>query len=65
MLLAAKKLAVTPQKCIVIEDAVAGIKAARSAGMKSIGIGDKDLLSEADYVFKSTEQINSEQLLKL
>ncbi len=37
-LLAAKKLNVEPQHCIVIEDAVNGIIAANRAGMLSIGI---------------------------
>ena len=37
-LLAAKKLDVEPQHCVVIEDAVNGIIAANRAGMFSIGI---------------------------
>ncbi len=37
-LLAAEKLGVEPQYCVVIEDAVNGIKAAVNAGMKSVGI---------------------------
>ena len=38
-LLAAKKLMVAPQDCVVVEDAEAGIDAAVTAGMKSIGVG--------------------------
>ena len=37
-LLAAEKLGVEPNECVVIEDAVNGIGAAVNAGMKSIGI---------------------------
>ena len=48
---AAEKLNVLPENCIVFEDAVAGIKAANTASMISIGIGDKQVLHEADYVF--------------
>jgi len=35
-LLAAERLGVPPQRCIVVEDAPAGIEAARRAGMRSI-----------------------------
>jgi HAD superfamily hydrolase (TIGR01509 family) len=38
-LAAAARLAVPPDRCVVVEDAAAGIEAARRAGMKSIGIG--------------------------
>ena len=37
---------------IVFEDAVAGIQAANSAKMISIGIGDDKILHEAKYIFK-------------
>ena len=50
-LIGAKKLNVNPEDCIVIEDAIAGVQAANTANMLSIGIGDKNVLSEADYVF--------------
>lgn len=36
-LLAAAKLGVAPQDCIVIEDSPAGIQAARAAGMRAVG----------------------------
>ena len=51
-LLAAKQLGVEANDCIVFEDAVAGIEAANRANMISIGIGDKEILKEADYNFK-------------
>ena len=66
-LIAAAKLNVEPSNCIVFEDAQAGIQAANSAGMISIGIGDEDNLKEADYVFSDFTQIELnflEQLLK-
>ena len=37
-LLAAQRLQVPPQQCIVIEDASAGVEAARRAGMRSIAV---------------------------
>jgi len=35
---AAEKLAVPPARCIVVEDAQAGVEAARRAGMRSVGV---------------------------
>lgn len=49
---AANGLGIDPKDCVVFEDALAGIQAANSAGMISIGIGSKEILKEADYVFK-------------
>jgi len=37
-LTAAKRLAVPPGRCIVVEDAPAGVEAAKRAGMRSIGV---------------------------
>jgi len=49
-LLAASLLGVEPVCCVVFEDAVAGIQAAKLAGMKAIGIGQGNVLHEADIV---------------
>ena len=51
-LTAAKRLGVPPGACVVVEDAPAGIEAARAAGMRSIGIATTypaDALRLADY----------------
>ena len=37
-LLAAARMRVTPERCVVFEDSVVGVEAARSAGMRAIGI---------------------------
>src|SRR5262245_12927244 len=37
-LVAAEKLGVEPARCVVVEDAVAGIEAARAGGMRCIGV---------------------------
>ncbi|MDP2482881.1 MAG: HAD family phosphatase [Candidatus Palauibacterales bacterium] len=39
-LVAATRVGVPPGRCVVVEDAAAGIEAARRAGMQSIGVGD-------------------------
>jgi beta-phosphoglucomutase len=49
-LLAAKKMNVPPSDCAVVEDAAAGIAAARAAGMRSVGLGACDILGKADKV---------------
>lgn len=42
-------LGVNPKECIVVEDAYAGIDAAKAAGMASVGIGDASGYEKADY----------------
>ena len=45
-LLAASKLSVPPESCLVLEDAPAGIAAARAAGMYSIAIPSRETMAE-------------------
>lgn len=59
-LLAAKQLGVKPQDCVVFEDAVAGIQAANTANMISIGIGEASILNEADVVFKDFTEMSDD-----
>lgn len=47
---AAELLEICPGECVVFEDAVAGVEAAHRAGMKCIGIGQADVLREAEAV---------------
>jgi beta-phosphoglucomutase len=54
---AAKELNTAAKDCIVFEDSVAGIQAANAANMISIGIGDKEILHEADYIFNDFTEI--------
>ena len=56
-LIGAKKLNLQPEHCIVFEDAIAGVEAANKAHMISIGIGNKDTLSEANYNFNNLTEI--------
>ncbi|MCB0437977.1 MAG: beta-phosphoglucomutase [Mangrovimonas sp.] len=56
---AAEQLGVSPKDCIVFEDSQAGVKAANIASMVSVGIGDKNILHEANYVFEDFTKISS------
>jgi beta-phosphoglucomutase len=58
-LIAAKHLNMKPEDCIVFEDSVAGVQAANTANMISIGIGEKEVLHEADYIFSDFTEIEN------
>jgi len=62
---AADLLKTDPKNCIVFEDSVAGVQAANIAGMTSIGIGSKDILFEADFVFQDFTEISVEFIQEL
>ncbi len=53
----ADKLNIKPENCIVFEDAIAGVEAANKANMISVGIGNKDTLSKANYNFNNLTEI--------
>ncbi len=59
---AASALGVEPANCVVFEDAYSGIQSARSANMRVIGVGSKDVLGDADYVINSFEEFNLQRL---
>lgn len=49
-----------PKNCIVFEDAAAGIQAAKSAGMITIGMGGAEEVQTADHCFDTMEEITHE-----
>lgn len=64
-LIAAKQLEMPPEDCIVFEDSVAGVQAANSAYMISVGIGDAKILHEADYIFRDFTEISTDFLKEI
>jgi len=63
---AAKNIGIDPIDCIVIEDSVHGIKAAKAAGMYCIAINtgnDRHLLHEANEIVDCYSEINLDKLL--
>jgi beta-phosphoglucomutase len=64
-LMSAKNLDISPADCIVIEDAEAGVVAAKRAGMKCVGIGKPEQLSKADTLVTHIGQLTYELLNNL
>jgi beta-phosphoglucomutase len=67
-LLAAQRLAISPQCCAVIEDAVHGIEAARRAGMASIaltGTASREQFAAADLVVDRLRELSPQVIRKL
>ena len=58
-------LNVPNDRCIVFEDAFAGIIAAKKAGMTAIALGDKKFFSNADFCFSNFTQLNIKVLSNL
>ncbi len=46
-LISAERLGVSPERCLVFEDAYSGIEAAINAGMHAVGVGDRERLPNA------------------
>jgi beta-phosphoglucomutase len=55
-LIAASDLGLQPEQCLVFEDAIAGIEAAHNGGMRCIGVGNPDILHQADRIIPGFEK---------
>jgi len=58
----AEKLGVMPEHCVVFEDAIAGVEAARNANMYCVGIGEPQNLGLADLVIPGFNEFTVEKL---
>lgn len=54
---AAEFLKIPCENCTVVEDAKAGIEAAKAGGMRCIGVGNREMLKAADIVVDSTAEL--------
>ena len=63
-LAAAAKLAVPPSRCVVVEDAAAGVEAGRRAGMRTIGVNARATL-DADLYVKSLADLQPDAFDRL
>lgn len=63
-LVAADRVGVAPARCVVVEDAEAGVEAARRAGMRSVGAG-QGAVGAADVVVASLADLPGETFERL
>ena len=61
-LCAAKMLSLPPEDCIVLEDAQAGLDAARAAGMRCCAIGRPEDLTGYDWVYPGLYAIEEKEM---
>ena len=54
-----------PAECIVFEDALAGIEAAKNAGMIAVGVGNPKILVGADVVIQGFNGLTVNKLMKM
>lgn len=67
-LTAAERIAAAPECCVVVEDALVGIEAAKAAGMRCIAITTthpREKLARADRVVDSLAELSAEDFLRL
>ncbi len=64
-LLGASEMGFEPSDCIVFEDALSGVQAAKSGGFFAVGIGSPEVLTQADVVFPDLSEITVENLMSL
>lgn len=62
-MLAAKKLNLPTEQCLVVEDAVPGILAAAAAKMKAVAVGAAQGCSSANCSYPNLEGIDIDALL--
>ena len=64
-LLAAKKIGLHPNECLVVEDAINGVEAAKKAGAKCLGLTtsfNQEELKQADWIAKNLADASEEVL---
>lgn len=61
----AEELGVQPADCVVFEDAIAGVEAAKAGGMKAVGIGEPSVLKQADIVLPGLSAMTLDMLNEL
>ncbi len=67
-LMAAEKLGVAPKQCVVVEDATAGVAAAKAAGMACValvGTATREQLAQADLVVGSLRELSAQDFTAL
>jgi beta-phosphoglucomutase len=60
----AGQLDLPPEECVVVEDAAAGIEAARAGGFRSIGLGPRERVGAAEAIFPNLTEVRLADLLR-
>jgi HAD superfamily hydrolase (TIGR01509 family) len=61
---AAQQLGLPPAECVVVEDAAAGVEAAKAGGFRSIGLGPRERVGDAEAIFPGLFGVRLADLLK-
>lgn len=67
-LAATGRLGVEPENCVIVEDGEFGIRGAKAAGMKAIGIVSgvpREQLAAADLIVESLKEVDAERVMSL
>lgn len=64
-ILAAERLGIRPDECLVVEDADAGVEAALAASMKVLGVGSASHNSRATYSAKDMSEVTAQQMVEM
>jgi len=59
----AAALGLNPEECVVFEDSIAGVQAAKTGGMSCVGIGTPETLEGADVHFTALGDTTPEELV--
>lgn len=59
----AAALGLNPEECVVFEDSIAGVQAAKTGGMSCVGIGTPETLERADIHFTALGDTTPEELV--
>jgi beta-phosphoglucomutase family hydrolase len=65
---AARSIGVAPERCVVVEDAMAGVEAAKRGGMKCIAVtttNPAEVLKAADIIVRSLDELAPEKFERL
>ncbi len=63
-LAAAQALGMPPADCVVVEDAAAGVEAGKAAGMRTLGLGPRERVGQADLVLPDLAGARLDEILK-
>lgn len=60
---AARQLQLNPEDCVVVEDAAAGIEAARAGGFHTVGLGPHERVRDAELLLDSLAGVHLQRIL--